>query len=130
MSCRLRGEYMKFKELTESEENLANIIWDNEPVKSSELVKMCEEKFGWKKSTTYTMLKRIEEKSVFKNEDSLVKSLISKNDYNSKKSKSFLEENFGGSLPKFLTAFSKHNKLSKDEINELQKLIDEHKEVE
>lgn len=120
---------MKFKELTESEENLANIIWDREPIKSSELVKICEEEFGWKKSTTYTMLKRIEEKFVAKNEDSVVRAMVSKNDYNSKKSKSFLEENFGGSLPKFLTAFSKHNKLSVEEVEELQRLIDEHKEV-
>lgn len=121
---------MKFKEMTESEENLAKIIWEKEPIKSADLVKLCEEKFEWKKSTTYTMLKRIIEKKIVINENSVVTSLISEREYYSKRSKDFLKENFGGSLPNFLTAFSKTNKLTTKEIEELQKLIDEHREEE
>lgn len=121
---------MKFKEMTESEENLAKIIWEKEPIKSADLVKLCEEKFEWKKSTTYTMLKRIVEKKIVINENSVVTSLISEREYYSKRSKDFLKENFGGSLPNFLTAFSKTNKLTTKEIEELQKLIDEHREEE
>ncbi len=121
---------MKFKEMTESEENLAKIIWEKEPIKSPEIVKICEEKFEWKKSTTYTMLKRIVEKKIVINENSVVTSLVSEGEYYSKRSNAFLKENFGGSLPKFLTAFSKTNRLSTKEIEELQRLIDEHKEEE
>lgn len=119
---------MKFKEMTEFEENLAKIIWKNEPIKSAELVKICEKEFDWKKSTTYTMLKRIVEKKIVENENSVVTSLISEGEYYSKRSKDFLKEYFNGSLPNFLTAFSKTNKLSNEEIEELQKLIDEYKE--
>lgn len=114
--------------LTEAEENLANIIWENEPIKSPELVKICEEKFNWKKSTTYTMLKRLEEKKIFKNNNSIVESLIKKDDYHGEQSKIFVEENFDGSLPRFLAAFTRRKKLSKNEVEELQRLINEHKE--
>lgn len=114
--------------LTEAEENLANIIWENEPIKSPELVKICEEKFNWKKSTTYTMLKRLEEKKIFKNNNSIVESLIKKDDFHGEQSKIFVEENFDGSLPRFLAAFTRRKKLSKNEVEELQRLINEHKE--
>lgn len=116
--------------LTEMEEKLAEIIWTKEPVKSNELVKICEEEFNWKKSTTYTMLKRLEKKGIFINKDSTVLSLIKKEDFYAEQSKNFVEENFGGSLPKFLAAFTRKNKLSNKEIEELQKLINEHREGE
>ncbi|NLW21945.1 MAG: BlaI/MecI/CopY family transcriptional regulator [Tissierellia bacterium] len=114
--------------LTEAEENLADIIWANEPIRSSELVKICEEKFNWKKSTTYTMLKRLEKKKIVQNKNSIVEALIKKEDYFAEQSKMFIEENFDGSLPRFLAAFTRRKKLSKNEIKELQKLINEHRE--
>ena len=113
--------------LTEAEENLANIIWSNEPIRSPELVKICEEKFDWKKSTTYTMLKRLVEKKIFINNSSIVEALIKKDDFHAEQSKIFVEENFNGSLPRFLTAFTRRKKLSRNELEELQQLINEHR---
>lgn len=118
---------IEFK-ITEAEERLAELIWANEPIKSPDLVKLCEREFNWKKSTTYTMLKRLEDKSIFLNNNSRVISLIKKDDFYGEQSKIFVKENFGGSLPKFVAAFTSRNKLSKNEIQELQRLIDDHKE--
>jgi predicted transcriptional regulator len=120
--------YMVKYRLTEAEENLAHIIWEMEPIKSSQLVKVCDEKFNWKKSTTYTMLKKLEVKQVVKNNNSVVESLIKKDDFYSNQSKMFVIENFEGSLPRFLTAFTRVSKLSQEEIDKLQKLIDDYKE--
>lgn len=114
--------------LTEAEENLADIIWQNEPIRSAELVKICNEKFDWKKSTTYTMLKRLEEKKIVRNKDSVVESLIKKDDFYGEQSKIFVEENFQGSLPRFLAAFTRRKKLSQKEVQELQRLIDDYEE--
>ena len=119
---------MRKLRLTEAEENLADIIWQNEPISSPELVKLCEKQFNWKKSTTYTMLKRLEEKKIFKNNNSIVVGLIKKEDFHAEQSKNFVEENFGGSLPRFLTAFTRKNKLTDKEVEELQKIINDHKE--
>lgn len=115
--------------LTEAQENLANLIWNFEPLKSSELVKLCESKFSWKKSTTYTMLKQLQDKNIFQNENSVVSSLISKSEFYAERGKIFIDKNFGGSLPRFITAFSGRKKLSEKEVKALQKLIDEYKEV-
>lgn len=115
--------------LTEMEEKFADIIWEKEPVESPELVKLCDKEFNWKKSTTYTMLKRLEEKRIFKNENSIVSALIKKEDFYSEQSKIFVKENFDGSLPKFLAAFTRRSKLSDNEIQELQKLIDDHRDI-
>lgn len=114
--------------LTEAEENLANIIWENEPIKSSELVKICASEFNWKKSTTYTMLKRLEEKKIVKNKNSIVESLIRKENFYGEQSKIFVEDNFDGSLPRFIAAFTRRKKLSKKEVRELQKWIDDYEE--
>lgn len=114
--------------LTEAEENLAHIIWKNEPIKSPDLVAICEEEFNWKKSTTYTILKRLELKGIVKNNNSIVQSLIKKDDFYSEQSNIFVEENFQGSLPKFLAAFTRRKKLSEKEVLELQSLINNHKE--
>lgn len=113
--------------ITEAEERLAELIWANEPIKSPDLVKLCEVEFNWKKSTTYTMLKRLEDKKIFLNNNSTVISLIKKDDFYGEQSKIFVRENFGGSLPKFVAAFTSRNKLNKKEIQELQRLIDDHK---
>jgi BlaI family penicillinase repressor len=119
---------VKEYKLTESEEKFADIIWQNEPIGSGDLVKLCEKGMEWKKSTTYTVLKKLCEKSVFQNENAVVSSLITKDDYYAKQSIRFVEDTFGGSLPKFLTAFMGAKKLSKQQAEELKKLIDEFKE--
>jgi len=115
--------------LTESEEKFAELIWQNEPVGSGELVKLCEKEMKWKKSTTYTVLKKLCEKGIFKNEDAVVSSMVTKDEYYSGQSIRFVEDTFGGSLPKFLAAFISGRKLSRQQAEELKKLIDEHKEV-
>jgi len=120
---------MKRYKLTESEEKFADLIWQNEPIGSGELIKLCEKEMNWKKSTTYTVLKKLCEKGVFRNENAVVSSQISKDEYYSNLSIHFVEDTFGGSLPKFLTAFIGGRKLSKSQVEELKKLIDEHKEV-
>lgn len=114
--------------LTEAEENLADLIWTNEPIKSPDLVKLCGIEFDWKKSTTYTMLRRLEQKKVFHNNESIVVSLIKKDDFYSEQSKIFVREKFAGSLPKFIAAFTRKNKLSLEEVEELEQLINEHRE--
>lgn len=119
---------MEYK-LTESEEKFAELIWQNGSVSSGDLVKLCENEMNWKKSTTYTVLKKLCEKGIFKNENALVSSLISKDEYQARQSIRFVEHTFGGSLPKFLTAFIGAKKLNKHQADELKKLIDKHKEV-
>jgi len=114
--------------LTEAEENLAAIIWAKEPIKSPDLVKLCNAEFNWKKSTTYTMLKRLQDKKVFQNNNSIIISLVKKDDFYAEQSKIFVKEKFAGSLPKFITAFTRKNKLSLEEVEELERLINEHKE--
>lgn len=107
------------------ETRFADLIWENEPISSGELVKLCEQKLDWKKSTTYTILRRLCERGIFANQKGTVTSLISKDEFNAMQSEKFVEDTFEGSLPKFLAAFSTRKKLSSDEINELQKFIDE-----
>ncbi|MDX9887883.1 MAG: BlaI/MecI/CopY family transcriptional regulator [Anaerovoracaceae bacterium] len=119
---------MKEYKLTDTEARFAEIIWANNPIQSRDLVKICENEFNWKKSTTYTMLKRLEKKGVFENEKSTVSALISKDEFHSEQSKQFVNETYNGSLPKFVAAFTRGEKLSGDEILSLQKLIDDHKE--
>lgn len=115
--------------LTESEEKFAELIWKTEPIASGDLVKLCDNEMNWKKSTTYTVLKKLCEKGIFQNENAVVSSRVTKEDYYAKQSIRFVEDTFGGSLPKFLTAFMGGKKLSKHQAEELKKLIDEHKEV-
>jgi BlaI family penicillinase repressor len=120
---------MQEYKLTESEEKFAELIWQNEPIGSGELVRLCEKEMNWKKSTTYTVLKKLCEKGIFQNENAVVSSVITKDEYYAKQSIRFVEDTFGGSLPKFLTAFISGKKLSKHQAEELKRLIDEHKEV-
>lgn len=114
--------------LGEAEEKFANIIWDNEPLNSGNLVIKCTETLAWKKSTTYTILKKLSLKGFFKNENSVVTSLISRSAYEKMQSEDFIDNSFGGSLPKFLTAFMSGKKLKKNEILEIQDLINSHSE--
>lgn len=114
--------------LTETEKKFADIIWDNEPMKSGELVKQCGQCFGWKKSTTYTMLKRLCERGLFQNQDSLVTARVSKEAFLQKQSEGFIVESFGGSLPKFLAAFMRQKKLTEAQAEEIKQLIDDYRE--
>ncbi|WAA12651.1 BlaI/MecI/CopY family transcriptional regulator [Fervidibacillus halotolerans] len=120
---------MKELKLTDSERKFAELIWEHEPISSGELVKLCEKEMNWKKSTTYTMLKKLCEKGIFKNEEAIVSSLMTRDEYYANESIRFVEDTFGGSLPKFLTAFVSGRKISKKQAEELKRLIDEHKEV-
>ena len=106
------------------ESNFADIIWENEPVASGDLVKLCEEKLNWKKSTTYTVLRKLCERGIFQNQNGVVTSILSKEEVQVAQSEQFLSENFGGSLPAFIAAFTSKNKLSQEEIAEISKMID------
>lgn len=105
------------------ETRFADIIWQNEPLSSSELVKICEKELSWKKSTTYTVLRKLCSRGLFQNQDGQVTSLISKQEFHGMQSEQFVEETFNGSLPAFLAAFSSRKKLSEEEIKQLQALI-------
>ena len=105
------------------EEQFADIIWNNEPLQSGSLVKICEKELCWKKSTTYTVLRKLCDRGIFKNENGTVSSLISKQEFHSIQSEKFVDETFKGSLPAFLAAFTKIKALSTEDINEIQTLI-------
>ena len=107
------------------ESHFADMIWENEPVPSPELVKLAERELNWKKSTTYTVLKRLCERGILQNQSGIVTSLMSRKDFYAVQSEKFVEETFSGSLPAFLAAFTTRKKLSEEEIAELQALIDQ-----
>lgn len=106
------------------ESRFADMIWHNEPIASTQLTKMAQQELGWKKSTTYTILKRLCERGIFQNNNSVVTSVISRSDFYAMQSEKFVEETFDGSLPAFLAAFGRRKKLSDREIDELQTMID------
>ena len=118
---------MKEYKLAEGEARFAELIWQKEPITSPELVKLCEKEFGWKKSTTYTVLKKLCDRGIFQNENTIVTSLISKEEFFSYKSRKFVEDSFGGSIPKFLTAFMNGKKLTNEQAEEIKNLIDSFK---
>lgn len=107
------------------EARFADLIWGNEPISSGELVKLCQRELTWKKPTTYTVLRRLCERGLFQNENSVVTSCISREEFYARQSEKFVEEAFDGSLPAFLAAFGSRKKLSEGEIDELQHLIDQ-----
>jgi len=109
------------------ETKFAELMWDNEPIASGELVKLCEKELSWKKSTTYTMLRRLCERNIFQNKNGVVSSIITRQEFQALQSEQFVKETFGGSLPHFLAAFATRKKLSENEIEELQRLINQHR---
>lgn len=115
---------MKDMKLGVVETRFADIIWDNEPLTSGELVKLCEEALGWKKSTTYTVLKKLCDKGIFQNEKGTVTARISKQELQGLQSEQFVSETFEGSLPAFIAAFASSKQLSKEEIKEIRALMD------
>ena len=104
--------------------HFADLIWENEPITSGQLAKLGEEKFEWKKTTSFTVLKRLCERGMFQNQNGVVTSLISREEFYARHSEQYVEETFGGSVPAFLAAFSKRKKFTEQEIEELQKVID------
>ena len=108
-------------ELGEVQAKFADIIWEREPIASGELTKICEKELGWKKSTTYTVLKKLCEKGIFQNVNGTVISVISKDSFYFAKSEKFVNENYKGSIPTFLAAFTSRRKLSKKDIDEIKK---------
>ena len=117
---------MEQLKLCDSDYRFMCVVWDHAPVNSGDLVKLCSEALGWKKSTTYTTIKKLSEKGYIKNEDAVVTVLIEKEKVQADESTYFVDRTFEGSLPGFLTAFLGGKKLSSDEADEIRKLIDEY----
>lgn len=113
--------------VTEGEYRLCLILWEHEPIKSTELVRLCQERLGWKETTTYTVIKRLSQRGVVKNEKTIVSSLVSKDAVQAAELNDLVEKTFEGSLPAFVAAFTKHQKLSDREIDEVQAMIDRYR---
>ena len=110
------------------ESRFADLIWAHAPLTSGELVKLCREELNWKKSTTYTVLKKLCDRGLFRNDGGTVTAAVSREEFHAMQSERFVEETFDGSLPAFLAAFTSRKKLSEEEIRQLQKLIDQSRE--
>ena len=110
------------------EGRFADLIWDNEPLSSRTLVELAQQALGWKRSTTYTILRRLSDRGLFQNTDGVITSRISREEFYALQSRAYVEEAFGGSLPRFLAAFSARKKLSGAEIAALQRLLDQQEE--
>ena len=106
------------------ETQFAELIWAREPIASGELVKLCEKELNWKKSTTYTVLKKLCERGIFQNNDGVVTYQLTRDEFNAVQSEQFVEDTFEGSLPAFLAAFTSRKPLSKEEAEEIRRLID------
>ena len=119
---------MDIPKIHESEYRFCLILWENEPVSAPELVRLCQERLGWKRTTTYTVIKRLSERRVLKNENTIVTSLVSKDQVQAAEIDELVEKTFEGSLPAFVAAFTKHRKLSAKEVDEVQAMIDRFRE--
>lgn len=119
---------MKDMKLGTIESRFAAIIWHNEPLTTAELIRLCSRELGWKRTTAYTVLKRLSDRGLFQNRNGTVSSLISEQDFYARQSEQFVEDTFGGSLPAFFAAFTARKKLSSKEISEIRELIDSYEE--
>ena len=119
---------METPKIFESEYRFCLILWEHEPVNSTRLVELCKEKLGWSKATTYTVIRRLAERGVVKNENATVTSLVSKEQAQKSRLDEMVEETFEGSVPAFIAAFSKSKRLSKDEVEQLRQLIDSYED--
>ena len=115
---------MEIPKVFESEYRFCLILWEHEPIKSTELVNLCKEQLGWKPTTTYTVIKRLSERGVLKNENTIVTSLVSKDEVQAAEINEMVEKTFEGSLPAFVAAFTKHQKISEADLDEVQRMID------
>lgn len=111
------------------ESQFADIIWKNEPIPSGELAKLCERELGWKRTTTYTVLKRLCQRGIFQNREGTVTALLSRRDFYGKQGEALVEEGFGGSLPAFIAAFTSGRALRPEEIEEIKRMVDSAGEV-
>ena len=118
---------MAYHRLCESDYRFLSLIWDHEPVNSTELVRICASELGWKKSTVYTMVKKLSDKGLVVNEDATVRSLVPREEIQRQESRSFVDQTFSGSLPGFLVSFYGGKGITQEEAEELQKLIDSFK---
>ena len=121
---------METPKVHEGEYRFCLILWEHEPVKSKELVRLAQEQLGWKPTTTYTIIKRLSERGVLKNEKTVVTSLVSKDQVQAAEIDEFVEKKFEGSLPAFIAAFTKHQKISRAEIDAVQAMIDRYRRGE
>ena len=121
---------MDIPKIFESEYRFCLILWENEPVKSSKLVCLCEEQLGWKPTTTYTVIKRLSERGVLQNKNTIVTSLVSKEQAQTAEINQMVEKTFEGSLPAFFAAFTRHQKISDKEIDDIQQMIDRYRKGE
>ena len=119
---------METPKIFESEYRFCLILWEHEPVKSGQLVELCKERLGWKPTTTYTVIKKLSERGVLKNENTVVTSLVSKDEVQADQLNEMVEKTFEGSLPAFVAAFTKHQRLSEAEIDAVQAMIDRYRE--
>ena len=115
---------METPKIFESEYRFCRILWEHEPIKSKELVKLCQEQLGWKPTTTYTVIKRLSERGVVKNENTVVSALVSQEEVQAAQVDEMMEKTFDGSLPAFIAAFSRNRKVSPEEIDQVQAMID------
>ena len=114
----------------ESEYRFCLILWEHEPIASGELVKLCREQLGWESSTTYTVIKRLSERGVLQNENTIVSSLVTKDQVQAAEIDELVEKKFAGSLPAFLAAFARHRRLTPAELDQVQAMIDRYREGE
>ena len=121
---------METPKIFESEYRFCLILWEHEPVRSKILVQLCAQQLGWKSTTTYTVSKRLAQRGVLKNENSIVTSLVSKDEVQASELEQFVERTFEGSLPAFVAAFTKHGKLSDKDIDAVQSMIDRYRKGE
>jgi len=121
---------METPKVFESEYRFCLILWEHEPIKSSELVELCKERLGWKPTTTYTVIKRLSERGVLKNENTIVSSLVSKDEVQAAEINEMVEKTFEGSLPAFIAAFTKHQKITDEELDTVQAMIDRYRKGE
>ena len=115
---------MSIPKIPESEYRFCLIMWEHEPITATEMVKLCQEQLGWKRTTTYTVIKRLGERGVLKLENGIVSSLVSKEEAEASEIEDLVEKKFGGSLPAFVAAFTKHQAISENDLDEMQRMID------
>ena len=118
---------MATPKIFESEYRFCLLLWENEPVNSTKLVSLCKEQLGWSKATTYTVIRRLAERGVVKNEDTIVTSLVSKEEVQASQLAELVDKTFDGSLPAFVAAFTRHRNISEQEIDEVQAMIDRYR---
>ena len=121
---------METPKVYESEYRFCLILWEHEPIRSKELVRLCQEQLGWKATTTYTVIKRLSERGILKNENTVVSSLVSKDAVQASEIEDFLEKRFDGSVPAFIAAFTTRREITNEEIDAVQAMIDRYRKGE